>query len=278
MMVSSSAWEEGIHDFAENFHSQSGGVIVLASGPSAGDFPLEEFTELPGLAMNGSIVKCSSAGISPYFYLCDDDSFVEERALLAKDGVERAQNVAMTASCFQILETLYPGILSGKNLYLLKRVNRVNGKPAMSDRRFAWSIRRDPDLFSGFSLLSKKPNRIGFSRNLSKGYFGSRTIPFAALQLACHLGFNKAFLVGVDLTPAAGRFYEQGANALPTTIAEDFHKYILPSFTLMSNRVIRKGEFEVFNLSENSRLPASVITKITADDMVKLLSRDTARV
>ena len=271
MMAPSSAWDEGTRDFSDNFHSQSGDVIVLASGPSAGDFPLEKFAELPVLAMNGSIVKCAAAGISPYFYLCDDDSFVEERALLAKDGVERAQNVAMTASCFQILETIFPGILSGKNLYVLKRVNRVNGKPAMSDRRFAWSIRRDPDLFSGFSLFSKKPNRIGFSRNLSKGYFGSRTIPFAGLQLVAHLGFERVFLVGVDLNPSAGRFYESGRKALPSTLDEDYPKYILPSFEMMANQVMAEGRFEVYNLSTNSRLPDSLIRKISITDMEKLL-------
>ena len=273
-MALNSGWTDCVRDFARNYKSQSGGVIILASGPSAGDFPLKKFSSLPVMAMNGSIMKCTSENIHPYFYLCDDNRFVTERSGLAKEGVERAQNIAMTMSCFEILNSIFPGILSGKNLYVLNRVNRVDGKPVISDRRFAWSIRKDHDLLSGFSLFSKKMNRVGFSRNLSKGYFGSRTIPFAGLQLACHLGFEKVFMVGVDLNPAAGRFYEAGQTAMPSTLDVDFSKYILPSFALMSKRAISKGGFEVFNLSANSRLPDSIVKKISVDDMESGLVED----
>lgn len=263
------SWEQDIKAFSGNRETRSGGVIVLASGPSASYFPIDRF-DLPVIAMNGSILKCAESEVVPEFYICDDDSFIRDRSAMAIEGAERAANLAMTRSCYSILNELHPGCLLRKNLYVLDRVNRKGDRAVISDRRYAWSIRNDEDVFSGFSIFSKKANRIGFSKNLEKGYFGSRTIPFAALQLACHLGFNKAFLVGVDLNPEAGRFYETGTRALPSTLHEDFEKYILPSFTLMSEKIVKKGEFEVFNLSLKSRLPDKIIKKITVDQMAEI--------
>ncbi|WP_289538040.1 hypothetical protein [Pseudomonas sp. SO81] len=84
-------------------------------------------------------------------------------------------------------------------MFRFERVNRdVAGREIMDDRQFAWQAQRDPDLECGFSWLRQKPNRIGFSRNLEKGYFSSRTVPYAGIQLAYHLGFSRVFLVGMD--------------------------------------------------------------------------------
>lgn len=253
--------------FEHNFHSESGPVFILASGPSAASFPLEQFPSIPVIAMNGSILKCEEVDVRPCFYLCDDPSFIEARPMLAAKGVEQAKSTAMTADCYEQLASLVPGCLDARHLYLMSRLNRRNGHAIKSDKRFAWSIRKDPHLHSYFSLLHAKPNRVGFSMNMAKGYFGSRTIPFAGLQLACHLGFNRVFLLGVDLNPSAGRFYEQGDMALPSTLDLDYEDYILPSFRLLSERIVVPGRFEVFNLSSSSRLPASIIPRLSLSEL-----------
>lgn len=259
-------------DFSEVKNSKVGEVIALASGPSASLFPLKSFSHVSVIAMNGSIIKCHQDNLRPLFYICDDEDFIHNRPELAKLGVELSDNVAMAQSCYEALASIYPGLLSGKKLFVLERVNRSEGRPILSDRRFAWSIRKDPDLVSGFSLLSKKPNRIGFSSNLSKGYFGSRTIPYAGVQLAKHLGFEKVFMVGVDMTPAAGRFYETGEAAMPSTLEDDFEKYILPSFSLMAKKILRESVFEVFNLSPDSRIPSNVIKKINIEEFIEIVN------
>lgn len=256
-----------INSFESNFRTQSGPVFILASGPSAADFPLQDFPDIPVMAMNGSILKCEAELVRPSFYLCDDPSFIESRPLLAEKGITQSQAVAMTADCYDSMLATTPVSMNDQNLYLLSRVNRRKRRAIISDKRFAWSIRNDPHLHSYFSVLRSKPNRVGFSTNLAKGYFGSRTIPLAALQLACHLGFNQAFLLGVDLNPAAGRFYEQGDEALPSTLDKDFDDYILPSFRLMAEKIVSPGQFEVFNMSNNSRLPPSVVPRISVSEL-----------
>lgn len=260
-----------LQDFAQSRRTVSGPVLLLASGPSANEFPLERYRSLPVVAMNGSIVRCVDEGIRPFYYLCDDPNFVIGRPALALMGVSHAEHLAMSLDVLQAIHSADATALNGKNIYLLERVNRQDGKAVMSDRAYAWSIRNDDELISNFSLLRRKPNRIGFSLNLQRGYFGSRTIPFGALQLACHLGFGQVFVVGMDLRQSGGRFYEKGEAALPSSLDEDFERYILPSFELMARKVLPRTAMQVFNLSSVSRMPERVIPKITLERLDELL-------
>ena len=260
-----------LQDFAQSRGSVTGPVLLLASGPSASEFPLHNYRSLPVVAMNGSIVRCVDEGIRPFYYLCDDPNFVTGRPALALMGVGHGEHLAMSLDVLQAIHSADATALNGKKIYLLERVNRQDGRAVMSDRAYAWSIRNDDELISNFSLLRRKPNRIGFSLNLKRGYFGSRTIPFGALQLACHLGFRQVFLVGLDLRQNGGRFYEKGEAALPSSLDEDFEQYILPSFALMARKILPRTGMQVFNLSGVSRMPERVIPKITLQRLDELL-------
>lgn len=262
-----------LQDFVTVRDAFSGPVFLLASGPSASHFPLHDYRNCPVIAMNGSVLRCIEQGIRPFFYLCDDPNFVMGRPELAIKGALHGERLAMSLDVLEQIHAADRTALQGKKVYLLERVNRSDRKPILSDRAYAWSIRHDPELISNFSLLRRKPNRIGFSLNLARGYFGSRTIPFAGLQLSCHLGFRQAFLIGVDLRQQGGRFYEQGQAALPSSLDEDFEQYILPSFELMAKKIAPRTGLQVFNLSLESRLPHSVVPKLTVQQLDELLPR-----
>src|SRR5690606_33215768 len=199
----------------------SGTLIAVASGPSAADFPIERYRHVPMIAMNGSIVRFAEAGIRPLFYLCDDRGFVRLRQPLVRQGIELAEHAALGAGALEVLLEQAPDALEGRSVYLMQRTNRPLDGEELSDRAYAWSVRKDPDLECRFSLWRQKPNRIGFSRNMVKGYFCGRTIPYAAMQLGYHLGFRNVVLVGVDMGAEPGRFYEQGDAALPSRLDED---------------------------------------------------------
>lgn len=264
-------WRMPLQAFADCRKRFSGSVFLLASGPSAADFPLERYRDIPLIAMNGSILRCLEAPVTPLFYLCDDPGFVRDRPHLAELGVRQAQHLGMSLDCLRMLHAEVPGALDGARAYLLERVNRLHGRAVVSDRTYAWSIRNDPDLFSGFSLWRRKPNRIGFSRDMGKGYFGGRTIPYAALQLACHLGFEQVFLIGVDMSKSVGRFYEKGGAALPSSLDEDYEEYILPSFRLVADKVLPQSGMRLYNLSSSSRLPEDIAPKIDLTHLDRLL-------
>ncbi|MDR0701130.1 MAG: hypothetical protein LBF61_01755 [Azoarcus sp.] len=261
-----------LRDFDDCRKHYSGNLFLLASGRSAAAFPVAKYAAFPFIAMNGSILRLVQEGIEPLFYMCDDSSFVAARPDFAALGAKHARHLAMNLECLQALHEFDPGILSGKRVYLLERVNRYYGKNPLSDRRFAWSIRKDSDLISGFSLFRQKTNRIGFSRNLQKGYFGSRTIVYGATQLAYHLGFPKVFIIGMDLRASMGRFYEQKQGALPTSLDMDFNNFILPSFRLMAKKIIAQEDFRVFNLSPESRLPTSILPKINLEQLHQFIA------
>ena len=263
-------WDSG-RPFEACRCSLSGTLIVMASGPSAGSFPIERYRHVPMMAMNGSIVRFAETGIRPLFYLCDDRGFVRLRLPLVCQGIELAQHAAIGAGALEELLRQAPEAIDGHSIYLMQRSNRPLLGEALSDRAYAWSVRQDPDLECRFSLLRQKPNRIGFSRNMAKGYFGGRTIPYAAMQFGYHLGFRNVVLVGFDMGAEPGRFYEQGEAALPSRLDEDYDDYILPSFKLVAQRVVGQ-HYRVFTLSANSRLPASLVPRLTLDQLDELLA------
>lgn len=233
---------------------------------------MQRYARYPMLAMNGSICCFAEAGITPYFYLCDDSSFVRNRLPLLLQATRLAQNLALSPRVVESLLEHEPQALDRRSLYCFERVNRpLQGLEPICDREFARSARKDPDLECGFSWFRQKPNRIGFSRNLDKGYFSSRTIPYAGIQLAYHLGYSQVFVVGMDLDSSKGRFYEQGGAAVPSRLDGDYEDYILPCFEMLAQRVVN-ADFRVYNLSLDSRLPSSVVPKLTADQLDTLLA------
>ncbi|VXA97148.1 Lipopolysaccharide core biosynthesis protein RfaZ [Pseudomonas sp. 8BK] len=250
----------------------SGVLFIVASGPSVGEFPLERYAKYPMVSMNGSICRFAEAGVRPLFYICDDSSFVRNRLPLLQQGIASAQNIAFSPRVIETLLALVPDALVGRSVYGFERVNRpVGGREPMGDRQFAWAARKDADFECHFSLFRQKPNRIGFSRNIDKGYFSSRTIPYTGIQLAYHLGFQQVFVVGMDLDSSKGRFYEQGEDAVGSRLDGDYEDYILPCFELMAKRVVSPA-FQVYNLSLDSRLPGTVLPKLSLDQLDALLA------
>lgn len=261
-----------LQSFAANRNTCHGPVFIVASGPSAADFPLADYRHIPMMAMNGSLLRLQQESIQPFFYLCDDPRFVKARTQIVVDAAATANNIALNAPSLERLLQLRPDCEWHAKPYLLERVNRSWRKPRMLDRRYAWSVRNDPELLSDFSLIRNKPNRLGFSTNMAKGYYSARTIPYAALQLACHLGFSHALLVGLDLNPQLGRCYEEGGRVLKSTLDIDYDDFILPSFAFMQQRLPTVSTMQVFNLSAISRLPDSVIPKLMPDALDSVLA------
>ncbi|WP_339408812.1 lipopolysaccharide core biosynthesis protein [Pseudomonas sp. EA_35y_Pfl2_R5] len=264
-------WDEG-RKFQQCKGKHSGAVIIFASGPSAAQFPLERYAHVPFITMNGAIARFSQTSVRPLFYLCDDQGFVRERCQLVLEGIRLSSHAALGANALKVLMQASPDSVEMADPYLMLRVNRPLSGTPLSDRQFAWSARGNAELECGFSLFQRKPNRIGFSRDMSLGYFGGRTIPYAAVQLAFHLGFDRVFLVGMDLNAQAGRFYEQAGEALPSRLDDDYLDYILPSFQLMAKRVVGE-KFQVFNLSTDSRMPSAIVPKIDLAQFEALLAR-----
>jgi len=98
-------------------------------------------------------------------------------------------------------------------------------------------------------------------------------VAYLAIQLAFHVGFSKVFLVGVDLDEKSGRFYEtKNSTNSPCGLDQHYYTRILPSFELMSKKVMG-DDFMVYNLSGISKIPDSVIARVTVAEVEAMLQK-----
>jgi KDO transferase-3 len=247
-----------LHDFDACRNTRTGPVFIIASGMSAKSFPLEQFAHVPMITMNGAISMFMDTGVKPCFYACTDKSFSEQQPQLFKYAMAVSQNVALWED-----HARSSGIRPTGRVYPLSKAKRPSWLDAVLGKHEA--------LVANHALPGFRQRPVGFSKDMSEGFFDARTVAYLALQLAYHLGFSKVFLVGVDLNEKSGRFYEkrEGINS-PCGLDQHYHTRILPSFELMSEKVIGDG-FRVYNLSDCSRIPEALVPRVTLAQAQALL-------
>ncbi|WP_122341278.1 lipopolysaccharide biosynthesis protein [Pseudomonas caricapapayae] len=240
-------------DFRQCKGTRKGPVFLIGSGKSARDFPIREFSNIPMITMNGAFSMFAGTNIKPLFYVCSDRDFPNQQPELFAAAIRGSENVGLWEDQ---LTSCVPQP-SGR-AYALKKSPRLSTVAALCSREDA--------LVRKLSLWSNRSRDIGFSKNLELGFFDARTVMYLALQLAYHLGFESVFLVGFDMNQSAGRFYESSTDACsPCGLDQHYESRILPSLELMSKHVVC-SKFQVFNLSDRSRVPHEVIPKLSIDD------------
>nr|WP_095147262.1 MULTISPECIES: lipopolysaccharide biosynthesis protein [unclassified Pseudomonas] len=245
-------------DFDECRNTETGTVFIIASGSSTKDFPVDEFAHVPMITMNGAISLFNGTNIKPYFYICTDMGFPKQQPELFSLAMNISQRVALWTEHVRRTGTRPAG-----KLFALKRAPKKTW--------LDYFFRTNKNLVHKHSFLGHRSRSVGFSKNLSDGFFDARTVAYLALQLAHHLGFSKVILVGFDLNPSMGRFYENNGSVLsPCGLDEHYHTRILPSLKLMSRKVMGES-FTVYNLSSTSRVPESIIPRIDLQALRSLL-------
>lgn len=247
-----------LHDFEACRKTQTGAVFIIASGPSAKSFPLEKFAHVPMITMNGAISMFLNTDVKPLFYACTDTGFSKQQPDLFNYALTVSQNIALWEDHARSLEVPPAG-----HLYPLAKAVRPSWLDAVRGKH--------PVLVARRSLPGFRGRSIGFSKDMSEGFFDARTVAYLTLQLAYHLGFSKVFMVGVDLNEKSARFYENDeSNKSPCGLDQHYYTRILPSFELMARKVVG-DDFRVYNLSECSRIPESVVTRVGLEEVERLL-------
>jgi len=258
--VSVNEWNDqaSIKDFACSHNIAKGPVFIVASGASAKGFPLERFADVPMITMNGAISMFMGTGINPFFYVCSDTGFPKEQPDLYAHALQLSHRLALWPDEVDTLP-----VPTRADIFALQKASKATLFQTAFSSQFQVVRRR--------ALWGGSSRTIGFSKDLSQGYFDARTVAYVALQIAYHVGFTQVFLVGVDLNPSVGRFYENAGRAIsPCGLDDHYERRILPSLELMSKRVM--GErFAVYNLSRDSRIPHSVIPKISVDQAESII-------
>ncbi|WP_318196223.1 MULTISPECIES: lipopolysaccharide biosynthesis protein [Pseudomonas] len=247
-----------VSNFEKCRNIRSGPVFIVASGRSAAGFPLEAFSDVPMITMNGAISMFLDTPIKPFFYACTDRDFSVQQPELFAQAMLRSERVALWQDHFAGAH-----VATEAELYFLKKAP----KPKLTD----FLSRNNQDLVRNRSFLGCRRKSLGFSKNLQHGFFDARTVAYLALQIAYHAGFNRVFLVGVDLDQNLGRFYESpGTTASPCGLDQHFESRILPSFQLVADSVISK-DFAVYNLSATSRIPRNLIAYKSLEEVTAMV-------
>jgi len=249
-----------LHDFAACRNAESGAVFIIASGQSAKSFPLEKFAHVPMITMNGAISMFMNTDIKPSFYACTDRSFSKQQPDLFNYAMAVSQRVALWEDHARSSRVPPTG-----EFYPLSKAT----KPSWLNV----ALGRQKELVTDHSLITFRKRPIGFSKDMSQGFFDARTVAYLAIQLAFHVGFSKVFLVGVDLNENSGRFYEtKDSINSPCGLDQHYDTRILPSFELMSKKVMG-DDFMVYNLSDISKIPDSVIARVTVAQVEAMLQK-----
>ncbi|MGE8065601.1 lipopolysaccharide biosynthesis protein [Pseudomonas sp. NPDC089569] len=246
-----------VHDLDECRNIRKGSVFIIASGASARDFPLHKYADVPMITMNGAISKFAGTGITPFFYVCTDQGFSQQQPELFTEAMRLCKRVALWER-----HVWHTTLKPRGELYYLRRAPKLGWRDL---------LKTDKDLVRCRKLGNGRNRTLGFSRNLKRGFFDARTVAYLALQLAYHVGFTRVFLVGVDLDPLAGRFYEKsGSFVSPCVLDDHFHTRILPSFEILARSVMNE-DFRVYNLSNSSRIPVNLVPRVTLEEVDRLI-------
>lgn len=255
----SNKYQLDLSDFHACRNAESGAVFIIASGPSAKSFPIKKFAHVPMITMNGAISMFLDSEVKPYFYACTDRSFSEQQPELFKQAMAISQRVALWEDHARSSHARPTG-----RLYPLSKAKRPSWLESVRGKHSA--------LVVNHPLLPSRERPLGFSKDMSEGFFDARTVAYMAIQLAFHVGFTQVFLVGVDLDERSGRFYESADSThSPCGLDQHYFTRILPSFELMSDKVMCDN-FRVYNLSDISRIPDSVVPHATLADVEGMLA------
>lgn len=246
----------------ENRH-RGKACFVLGTGPSINELDLHQLGGHPVIGVNGAIAVMAKYQLRPAHYTVTDLDFFENRFAMIRQVIESGSSCFFSSGGLRIIAEKDPTLLAAKTLYLSEVVNRPYGRPRLRQEEFLRWANEEEAL-----VLPQPPrdddSRVGWSRDLRHGVFCSRTILFRALQIAAFLGYERIYVLGMDLNykgPEA-RAYDEGAKARPTKIERDFEPFILPAFQVLKGE-IEAGRLEVYNLSDKSRLPEDVLPRLS---------------
>lgn len=246
---------------------------MLATGPSVKNLDLSPLRGQNIIGINGAIAICKQHNIQLTHYTSTDPDFFYHRPELIRDALESGAHCFLSFNGMSRICARDPDILKCGKITLLETVNRFYGIPQLNQKDLTKATNSDAD----FILPDAQTHKIGWSFNPQKGVFASNTIAYSACQLISYLGTKHAYILGMDLgfnAQGEQRAYESGDNARPSKLDESYHISIEPAFKLMASIDINT---RFWNLSENSRLPSSIIPKASFHQAIRGELSNTAK-
>ena len=249
----------------------SGCCFIVATGPSLNNVDLSRIKDYDTISLNGAIKKFKSCGFAPTHAMAVDRRIFEKCPDFITESIESGANcffspVGVSRMCEQNIELPKAG-----KCYLLESLVKKYDRPLLSKKEFLERYTGNRKVFFPRDYAAHQ-GVIGFSADAEAGFFSFKTVAGWAVQLAAWMGYKKIFILGMDLGGTGmAHFYPKENNKLPDFL-RDYDPYIRVSFE-QTRRAMDELGFNVYNLSEHSTLPDTIIPKISLEEALKIAQR-----
>jgi hypothetical protein len=268
-------WKKKEVGFVRNMRSVKGSgngpCFVVATGPSLKEVDLKSLKGFETVSLNGAISKFSANGMVPSYAVSTDVRFFENHFEQVEEIVQSGAKCFFSYTGLSRICERNPALLRYSNIYLIEAINFKYDQP-LSAAGWPVAPSNAPD---GIYMSEEYPDNrkrrgiMGFSCDAERGFFFGRTVAYLSVQLAHWLGNNPIFILGMDLGGTGQAYF----NTTKARGIADIIKYYEPEIRAPFEIARKAADAEklfVYNLSEYSRLPASIIPKISFKEALAL--------
>lgn len=238
----------------------SGPIVLAASGPSINEINFDNHPSIPAMGVNGAWFLDNVLNFSLYT-IVDMGFFDKKPEIIAQIINNPKVTLFTTAHGIARIFDGYGLDNTHCQLALIEdaafRIHQASLKPS--------ELKKTYQNTSGHHFPDYRDD-IGFATNICNGIFDAGTVVYWALQIIFFLGFEKIFILGLDMNNFnKPRFYESDNNKLPTDLEGMVDNIIFPAL-LHANNVLEENNRKAFNLSINSSVPNEIFQKVSYDD------------
>lgn len=260
-----------IHSMSSARGMGKGPCFMVATGPSMKAVDLKDIRGYETISLNGAITLFMENGMVPDHVLIPDCRIFENCFEFVERSVLSGANCFFSCTGLSRICEWNPGLLRKGRIFLIESIESKYDQP-LSAAGWPCNPSGAPEgvyLSEEYPDNRKRRGIMGFSADAERGFFFGRTAAYLGVQLAHWLGNHPVFILGMDLGGTGkSHCYASKANGRP-----DFLRYYEPEIRVpfeIARNAAAAENFSIYNLSEHSTLPSSIIPKITLNEALAI--------
>ena len=227
-------------------------IVIVGSGPSVTQAPLESLPSRCALPLNGAISLIGAGLTEPLAVAIEDERFVWRHFDRIASRVPVDVPMLLSPGAIRALCDIDADFLKGRPVILIDDLRKPYGHP-----------RRDDAALGCLDYVTLR-GAAGFSMRPDSGVFQGGSVVVSALQFAMATGAREIGFIGVDIANAdAPRFYEDDGGAAYSGVA-GAEKRILDHIALADDIACHSG-IRLLNHSKVSALNSIGIDYVPLD-------------
>ncbi|CAI0796033.1 lipopolysaccharide core biosynthesis protein [Serratia entomophila] len=241
----------------------AGDVLLAATGPSVKNLRLEKFPAMPAMGVNGAYFLHERVDFR--FYVIVDMGFIDKKPELIADIIDDQQLTLFTTphGVVKIIEKFSLERIKCRFAVIEDAAFKIY-QPKITNEELWPAYRDNPDV-----IFAADRKDIAFNYDIRNGVFDAGTVAYWALQLLTFLGFERLYIIGLDMNNFhQPRFYEAAENKLPTELENKVDELVMPAFQLAS-QLMKAKNITIKNLSVASAISSDIFDKVDPDEFFK---------